>query len=139
VEHIADLMTSMQFVAGRTARELAREWGLNPHVVDRDCAEASRYVRRAVDRDPDEMRAQLVSQLQFLTRSAMARSQERTAVEALKATATLLGLEAPKKIEVGGTIADLMPLAFCNDQESNRRGHADEPEAPDQSDDGQPA
>lgn len=118
-------MTSLQWVCGRSTRELAKKWGVSERTVEADAAEASRYVKRAVDRDPDEVRAALVAQLQFLTKSAAKRKQERTAIEGVKAMASLLGLEAPKKLDVGGTLAELLPLAFGEQEETERKDPTD--------------
>lgn len=76
---------------GRTGIGLAQEWGIALNTVERDAAEASRRVREDLF-DREEMRAQLVAQLQVVTAVALRARKTRDAVAAIAEVAKMLGL-----------------------------------------------
>lgn len=112
IQHIVELMCSGCWVRGVTGVELAAEWSLHVSTVEADAAEASRIVRGLVA-DDDELKAMILQTLQTITRRAMHRGQLRTAVESLKAIATTSGVDAPKKVNVGGSLADVLALGLA--------------------------
>lgn len=109
VRHIATLMATGRWVTGVTVYELADLWGLHEDTVKVDAAEASRRVREAIN-DTEELRGMVLATLQAITEKAMSRGQLRTAVESVKALAGISGVEAAKKVDVGGSLAEFLAL-----------------------------
>jgi hypothetical protein len=112
IRHISKLMASGRWVTGVTGADLADEWGVALATVEGYSAEASRLVREAVA-SSDDLRAQILATLQSITSEAMHRGQLRTAVESVKALAGIAGAEAPKKVDVGGNLAELLALGLA--------------------------
>ncbi len=112
IRRIVKLMAGGQWVTGVTGIDLAEEWGVSPTTVEGYSAEASRIVREAVA-SSDDIRAQVLATLQTITTESMRRGQLRTAVESVKALAGVAGVEAPKKVDVGGNLADLLALGLA--------------------------
>lgn len=112
---ITNLMTGNRWVTGQTGPELARQWGLSLVTIEKDSAEASRGIRRAVEGD-SEIRARILAGVQSCIAQATAKGQIRTAIEGLR----LLGdLTDPSKsgIERVAPTAivweDLTPAPSC--------------------------
>jgi hypothetical protein len=112
IRHITRLMASGHWVTGVTGPELADEWGVAVGTVEGYSAEASRFVREAIA-SSDDIRAQILATLQSITSEAMHRGQLRTAVESVKALAGVAGVEAPKKVDVGGSLAEFLSLGLA--------------------------
>lgn len=111
VEACIDIMASGSWITGVTSRELAATWGLPLSTVEGDAAEASRRVRAALE-DDGTLRAQLQMTLQTITSRAIGKGELRTAVESVKVLAGITGAEAPKKVELGGSLADFLSLGM---------------------------
>jgi hypothetical protein len=109
IRHITRLMASGHWVTGVTGPELADEWGVAVATVEGYSAEASRLVREAIA-SSDDIRAQVLATLQTITSEAMHSGQLRTAVESVKALAGIAGVEPPKKVDVGGSLAEFLAL-----------------------------
>lgn len=109
VRYIVGLMAAGQWVTGVTVVELAEKWGISEGTARDDAAEASRRIRDAVN-DTDELRGQILATLQTITERAMHKGQLRTAVESVKALAGISGVEAAKKVDVGGSLAEFLAL-----------------------------
>ena len=111
VRHIMGLMAKGQWITGVTSYDLAKRWRVHPDTVHFDSAEASRRVRDVTT--DDEIRAQIMLTLQTITSRAMTKGELRTAVESVKALAGITGVEAPKTVNVGGSLAEILALAMA--------------------------
>lgn len=111
VNEIAAMMASGRWVTGVTALELAERWGVPFKTLEADAAEASRRIRAELSGN-DDLRARLVATLETITERAMQRGQLRTAVESVKTLAGVAGAEAPKRVDVGGNLAELLNLGL---------------------------
>jgi hypothetical protein len=112
------LMASGAWINGVTGPRLAKEWGIRVETVSRDAAEASRTIRGNII-SHDDLRARLHLMLTAIiadcdavkrscgTKSAATVGALKTKIEAIKALAGLEGVEAPRQIQVGGTLVDL--------------------------------
>ncbi len=116
VRDITELMASGQWVTGVTGPQLAAKWGMSLDTIERDSAEASRRVRTAVEED-EGLRSRILLTLETITQRAIKKNQLRTAVEAAKALAGVSGVEAPKKVELGGSLADFLSLGMGDGSE----------------------
>lgn len=117
IRHFVKTMAEGAWVPGVTAPAMAKKFRVSQNTVDRESAEASRVIRDAVAND-DELRGMMVATLQTIVSRCMSGRQMRTGVEAIKAMAGLTGVEAPKKMEVGGNLGELFGLAL-KDPESD--------------------
>jgi hypothetical protein len=120
------LMASGKWVPGITVIELSKKWTVSERAIEGDAAEASRRIRDGILLDED-LRANVIATLQDISASSetianrLRLKQPRTAIEALrtkleavKAMAGVAGVEAPKKVQVGGNLGDLIGLAFSD-------------------------
>jgi hypothetical protein len=112
IRHIVGLMSTGQWVTGVTGPELQELWGLSHATIDSDSGEASRIVREAVA-SSDDIRARVIATLEAITSKAMQKNQLRTAVESVKALAGVSGAEAPKKVNVGGNLGEILALGLA--------------------------
>ncbi|MFA4901019.1 MAG: hypothetical protein WC563_15990 [Brevundimonas sp.] len=115
VERIMELMAALKFKRGKTAKELAAEWGIPESRVRSLAAEASRRVARAV-MDSDLVRAKVGTALERVLEAAVGdddtnrfSDDERAAVQNRKvivdaalAWSKIAGADAPKRQEVTG-------------------------------------
>lgn len=105
LDHICELMRSMQFHRGKTSKALAAQWGLSYERTKELCAEASKRVRAEVT-DPDRQRGDLCVALQHILHRAIDSGQLREAVQAVDVFARILppaqsGDVRPTVIEIG--------------------------------------
>jgi hypothetical protein len=112
IEHIADLMRSLTFVTGKTVRELAQAWGLCEQRVRELSAEASKRVRAEVCAPRAGKRDVMVA-LDMVIRDGLTPMGDRkSAVQALKLKADLLGLTPPKRTELTGKGGEPLTVAL---------------------------
>lgn len=106
---ISDLMTGNRWVTGQTGPALARQWGLSVVTLEKDAAEASRSVRRAVEGDT-EIRARILAGVQHCIAQATIKGQLRTAIEGLRLMADLTAPngeeDKPTELHVTWKLAD---------------------------------
>lgn len=116
VSHIIDLMVSGRFVTGTTSRQLAKQWGVSESTVGDEAAEASRAIHREMNgRSLEELRSRLTATLEH-TACRLAESDDprcaRVAIEAIKTLGTIMGAQAPQKVEATLTVADFFAAGF---------------------------
>jgi hypothetical protein len=122
-----ELMASGRWITGVTGAKLAKEWSIREETVSRDAAEASRRIRDVIITS-SELRERLhlmldgcISDCEQIKKACGNKS--RTSVEAIRAKidairmlAGLEGVEAAKKLDVGGDgLAGLLELANSTD------------------------
>lgn len=96
VAEAAELMRKLEYVPGKTLRELAARWGISEAAASRYTQEASRRVASEVS-DPDHLTATIGVKLDEVIRTG----ENRDAVAASALAAKLAGLGAPEA--TGGT------------------------------------
>jgi len=116
VREIVKLMSSGMWVTGVTGGDLAEQWGVAESTLERDIATARDLVRGAVC-DIDEIRARIMATLETITARSMESGQMRTAVEAIRTLAGVTGAEAPKQVNVGGNLSELLALGLGSGSE----------------------
>jgi hypothetical protein len=91
IAHMADLMATGRWVTGKTVRDLALQWGISLHELQRNAAEASRSLRM-----PAEERAALRDRLQATLDHAISLAAEqgtpKVIIDGARAVAELQGL-----------------------------------------------
>lgn len=110
VAHIRGLMTSGQYVTGKTPHELAAVWGLAVSTVYNYSTEASRQVRAGLG-DADQVRTMVFGWLEEAASIARVGRDARGLVSAAKELAVVAGVAAPQRVQVEG-LGDLLSLAF---------------------------
>jgi hypothetical protein len=99
VEHIADLMRSLQWERGKTSKKLADEWEVAVSTVENYSAEASRRVRAEVQ-DPGETGRDISIGLRKLFVDAVNNADGKTAARLAEVWATVSGAKAAEKLEL---------------------------------------
>jgi hypothetical protein len=92
VDRVVDLMTRGEWQGARSARELAGEWDVHMHTVHDYAREASGIIRRSLEGDAEDLRAQLLAGLDELTRKATSAGEYRAAIAGFELRAKVLGL-----------------------------------------------
>jgi hypothetical protein len=96
VRDCVELMTSGQWVQGRSHLAIAEKHGVSP-TTSRDWAtNASRIVRIAIEGDVEDIRAQMLATLGTIVCRCMDAADHRTAVSAMETQAKLLGMLVQK-------------------------------------------
>lgn len=98
-----ELMTSGQWVSGRSHIEVADAFSVSPETVKEWATSASRIIRLCLGDDREAIRARMVSTLEEVQRQALGGKKPdlKAAVAAVSANAQLLGLvEQRHKVEV---------------------------------------
>lgn len=92
------LMTEGLWVSGASHANIAFKHGVSPATVKDWATSASRVLRLAVEADPEDIRARLITTLERIVQSAMSRDlpELKTAVSAVAEQAKLLGLVIQK-------------------------------------------
>jgi hypothetical protein len=110
VRLIAERMAKGEWVTGITFRELAAEWGIHPDTVKKDAAEASRSFEVS-DEERASRKAQWLAKIESATENA--RRLERCEAEArfLELQGKAEGFFEPQKVELSGSLGDLLSLA----------------------------
>lgn len=108
---IKRMMAHGEWVTGVTGHDLADEWDVSLSTVEQAAAEASRALKDAID--SEELGQRLVAIL--LTNIAEARRARRyeAVARSVEAAARIAGVEAPKKLDVGGSLAELLALGLA--------------------------
>lgn len=103
-------MAANNWVTGITFRELAEEWGIHPDTVKKDAAEASRSFEVS-DEERATRKAQWLARLESATENA--RKLKRCEAEArfLELQGKAEGFFEPQKVELSGSLGDLLSLA----------------------------
>lgn len=96
VSECVSLMTSGQWVSGRSHAEVARRHGVAESTARDWATNASRIVRLAVQGDVEEIRARMVATLETVATCAIADEDWRTVVSAVAEQAKLLGMVVQK-------------------------------------------
>jgi len=127
-DHIRDIMASNQWESRRTPYRLAQEWGVGVDTVNRSAAEASRLLEISPEELP-AIRDRLLSGLEsIIARCTTKRSPRyREAIRAIEVLANITGANAPQKVEVSGTLGDLLTLGL----EGSPGGQGTDPEVED--------
>ncbi len=103
------LMTSGQWVTGKSHRELAERHDVHPDTVKKWATSASRIIRIALEGDVEDIRARMVSTLEGIIADARTGADHRAAVAAVEAQAKLMGLVV-QRVEVAMTEAEAEAL-----------------------------
>lgn len=100
ISHCIKLMTSGEWVRGRTGATVAEEFGVSPRTVETWAAQANRVILHAIDGDKEGIRARMLATLDHVVATHLAKDG-RTAVAAIAEQAKLLGIvETRHKVEV---------------------------------------
>lgn len=94
VRHIQSLMARLEWVSGRTARELAAQWGLAVGTVENDAADASRRMRRVGDPVPGAIEF-LIDNLRAGILGAVAEGDWKALPGLLEVARKVLGVPTP--------------------------------------------
>lgn len=110
VRIIAEMMANGEWVTGVTFLELAQRWGIHPDTVKKDSAEASRSFQVS-DEERADRKARWLAQLESATSNA--RRLKRCEAEArfLELQGKAEGFFEPQKVELSGSLGDLLSLA----------------------------
>jgi hypothetical protein len=100
VRKCMDLMAAGMWVSGRSHADVAFEFGVAPATVKDWATSASRVLRLAVQADPEDLRARLLTTLENIVCEAMKTFELKAAVSAVAEQAKLLGLIVQKTQEV---------------------------------------
>jgi glycine/D-amino acid oxidase-like deaminating enzyme len=133
IAEIVRMMRQLRFDRGTTDRELAERWGLALGTVEHYAAEAHRTVVALIE-DDDDMRALSLAAMkenarqltiigaQALSDAKVLKPQQRAQLyraaidairakgEAVRAITGIAGVDAPTKIEFGGTLENMRAL-----------------------------
>lgn len=108
VDRCVELMTSGQWVTGRSHAVVAEEFGVSPTTVKNWATNASRIIRAAVEGDLPDIRARMIATLDTIIADSLGKHvtdrdgdvhpspEGRTAVAAIETQAKLLGLITQK-------------------------------------------
>jgi len=77
IDRILDLMTSGTWIAGRSHRQLAVEWGITVTTVERLAAEASRVLRRFTRGERELIKARMIAGIEAIRLRAEMRQRVR--------------------------------------------------------------
>jgi hypothetical protein len=114
---IRHMMSTGEYVTGRTPHELAASWGLSAKRVRDLTAEASRQIKAARG-GADEAEAIVFGCLEDAMTMARRGGDAKALVSAAKEYAALAGIAAPQKVQVSG-LADLLALAFAQNADAD--------------------
>ncbi len=95
---ICEMMRSLTWERGKSAKVLAAQWGVDEKTVEGNSATASRMVKAEV-MDPDAVRVDVGSALSRVLRSALAEDDRRSVIQAASTWATIAGANAPTRTE----------------------------------------
>lgn len=99
IQHICDMMRELTFKRGRTAKDLAKQWGLSVSAVRNMTSEASRIVSREIN-DPDAVSADVGLALQKTLERALEDDDRRSVIAGAKVWADITGATAARKVDV---------------------------------------
>lgn len=99
IERIAGLMRACQWRRGETAKQLAKEYGLEYQTIRLDAAVASKRVYAEVMADRDAIGAQVGSALSQALDEALAKGDHKAVASLAKVYADASGVSAPTKID----------------------------------------
>lgn len=127
VDRVVHLMAMGWWAGARSTRTLAEEWNISMHAVSEYAREASGIIRRLVEGDPGDVKAEILAGIAHLRELALAQTKfERTgpdtyeerrtpnvgaALQAYELRARLLGLFPTEKIQVTVDAPDLSALS----------------------------
>jgi hypothetical protein len=104
VDIVLDRMTAGEWQGTRTARELAASWECSLGAVQDYAREASGIIRKVIEGDAADLRAQLLTGLADLKRRALEACDLKAALGAFELEAKVLGLITQKvshKVDAG--------------------------------------
>lgn len=108
-------MVSGLWVTGKTAPELAKEWGFAPNTVEHDAAEASRRIRDLIDpQERAEMKARYLAKLEGVLSASISAGRFEAAKGILELEGKALGHFEPEKVEVSGNLSELLQLGLAS-------------------------
>jgi hypothetical protein len=99
VNFIADMMERLEWVRGKSARRLAREWGIPVSTLVNYSAEASRRVTA----DADEVRREITARGVSMLRTAHENNQAKDFAALGKLLADVSGANAPAEHKITST------------------------------------
>lgn len=100
ISHCIELMTSGQWVRGKTGADVADLFEVSPRTVETWAAQANRVILHAIEGDKEGIRARMLATLDYVV-SKHLEKDGRTAVAAIAEQAKLLGIvETKHKVEV---------------------------------------
>ena len=106
------MMAQGEWVSGVTAYGLSDKWGIKLNTVQADSSEASR--RLADEVDGEKLGQMLVATLMNNIAEARAAGKYDAVSRSAEIAARIAGVEAPKKVDVGGSLADILALGLGN-------------------------
>lgn len=107
IDEVLRMMSQGQWMTGVSHRQLAEKWGMHPDTVAAIAAEANRLLRRTFREDKDgraEARAAILQTFEVVRVRGMLGGSAphlRVALDATECLGRYLGLEPPKRLEVG--------------------------------------
>lgn len=107
-------MVTVQWVTGKTGKELADKWGLQQQTVRKDAAMASKLIKEGLG-DPQELMARLAGSLEHIAMKATASGEYGPAVQAIKAHADITGAKKPDEVNVSFSLGELLATEFEDD------------------------
>lgn len=114
IDRIIEMMVDGEWVTGKSAPHLAKEWGLSTNTIERDSAEASRRIRDLVTpQEREELKARYLAKLEGVLSQALARGKFEAAKGILELEGKALGHFEPEKVEVSGNLSDLLQLGLA--------------------------
>jgi hypothetical protein len=110
VRTIIEMMAGGEWVTGLTFLQLAEQWSLHPDTVKKDAAEASRSFEVS-DEERASRKARWLAKVESATENA--RRLKRCEAEArfLELQGKAEGFFEPQKVELSGSLGDLLSLA----------------------------
>ncbi len=95
VEHIVGMMERLEWVRGKSAPELAAQWGFAVSTIEGHAAEA----HRRVIQDPEDIKRDLITGCRKLFKSAVDNDEVKDATAIGGLLASVSGAKAPQKID----------------------------------------
>lgn len=113
IDHIIRMMVDGEWVTGKSAPRLAKEWNLSTNTIERDSAEASRRIRDLVTpQEREELKARYLAKLEGVLARALESGKFEAAKGILELEGKALGHFEPEKVEVSGNLSDLLQLGL---------------------------
>lgn len=123
IRHIRFLMESSRWLGETTEADLEAEWKLSHRTVRQYAEEAKNRIQEDFDGRPKQERIATLSAACDYQLSRASQEKNRAAwVRVAEFQARLLGLEQPTKVEVSGSLGDLLELGLTGTAETGSPG-----------------
>lgn len=119
VREIKRRMASGEWRSGISDHEYADECGLSLSAIHADSAEASRALRDAIENS--DLGERLVAVLLNNIHEARKARRFEAVARSAEIAARIAGVDAPKKVDVGGSLADILALGLAASGEESDR------------------